>query len=337
MSNTRWMILIAGCIAIPVLQGQEARLSGTVTDPTGAVATGVAITATQIRQTISFTAKTDGEGQFLFPRLPIGPYEVKAEASGFKTYVQSGLDLTTSADVRLNITMQVGSLSEQVSVSAQASRVSTETATIQQLIDDRRIVDLPLNGRNVMSLATLVPGTGQSGTNINGGRSGSQNSGMANVRLDGALNVDNVFQQILPSPSPDAVQEFTTQVSSASAKYGYAAGVIEVSTKTGTNGLHGTVYEFLRNMDLDARNFFLPSKTNRKRNQYGFTLGGPVFIPKLYNGRNRTFWFLNLEQQKEALGTADDDLCTHRGTVGRRFFEHQDPDSRPADESTVPG
>ena len=111
-----------------------------------------------------------------------------------------------------------------------------------------------------MSLATLVPGTGQSGTNINGGRSGSQNSGMANVRLDGALNVDNVFQQILPTPSPDAVQEFTTQVSSASAKYGFAAGVIEVTTKSGTNDLHGAVYEFLRNMDLDARNFFCPPR-----------------------------------------------------------------------------
>jgi len=120
--------------------------------------------------------------------------------------VQSGLALTTNGDALLNFTMEVGSLSEAISVTAQASRVSTESATMQQLIDDRRIVDLPLNGRNVYSLTTLVPGTGQSGTNIGGGRSGSQNSGMANVRLDGALNVDNVFQQILPSPSPDAVQ-----------------------------------------------------------------------------------------------------------------------------------
>jgi len=204
----------------------------------------------------------------------------------------------------LNIVMEVGELSEKVSVSAQSSRVSTETATIQQLIDDRRIVDLPLNGRNVYSLTTLVPGTGQSGTNIGGGRSGSQNSGMANVRLDGALNVDNVFQQILPSPSPDAVQEFTTQISTPSARYAYASGVMEVTTKSGTNELHGTIYEFLRNMDLDARNFFLPTKTNRKRNQYGFTLGGPVYLPKLYDGHNRTFWFVNFEQQKEALGAA---------------------------------
>ena len=136
--------------------------------------------------------------------------------------------LTTNADALLDIKMEVGSTREQISVSAQASRVSTETATIQQLVDAQRIVDLPLNGRNVMTLATLVPGTGESGTNIDGGRSGSQNSGMANVRIDGALNVDNVFQQILPTPSPDAVQEFTTQVSTVSARYGFAGGVIEI-------------------------------------------------------------------------------------------------------------
>jgi len=262
------------------------------------------ITATQTTQNISFTAKSGPEGLYSFPRLPIGPYNIKAEFSGFKTFLQSGLSLTTNSDSLLNIVMEVGELSEKVSVSAQSSRVSTETATIQQLIDDRRIVDLPLNGRNVYSLTTLVPGTGQSGTNIGGGRSGSQNSGMANVRLDGALNVDNVFQQILPSPSPDAVQEFTTQISTPSARYAYASGVMEVTTKSGTNELHGTIYEFLRNMDLDARNFFLPTKTNRKRNQYGFTLGGPVYLPKLYDGHNRTFWFVNFEQQKEALGAA---------------------------------
>ena len=299
-SFTRLLAIVYACGG--TLLAQEAQLSGTVTDPSGGVIAAVAITATQTTQNISFATKSSADGRYRFPRLPIGPYDIKAESSGFKAFLQSGLSLTTNSDSLLNIVMQVGTVSEKVSVSAQASRVSTETATIQQLVDDQRIVDLPLNGRNVMTLATLVPGTGQNGTNIDGGRSGSQNSGMANVRLDGALNVDNVFQQILPTPSPDAVQEFTTQISTPSARYGYAAGVIEVSTKSGTNDLHGTVYEFLRNMDLDARNFFLPTKTNRKRNEYGFTLGGPVYLPKLYNGRNRTFFFVNFEQQKEALG-----------------------------------
>lgn len=304
MRKSAVSLFVSGFLFLTGLCAQEARLTGTVTDSSGAVLSEVAITATQTRQNITATTKTNTEGRFQFPRLAIGPYEIKAEFAGFKTSNQSGIELTTNADSLLNIIMQVGALTESVSVSAQASRVSTESATLQQLIDDRRIVDLPLNGRNVYSLTTLVPGTGQSGTNIGGGRSGAQNSGMANVRLDGALNVDNVFQQILPSPSPDAVQEFSTQISTPSAKYAYASGVIEVTTKSGTNDLHGTAYEFLRNMDLDARNFFLPGKTNRKRNQYGFTLGGPLLLPKIYDGRNRTFWFVNFEQQKEALGAA---------------------------------
>ncbi|MBS1826187.1 MAG: TonB-dependent receptor [Acidobacteria bacterium] len=295
------------CISVWILfaslaSAQEARLSGTVTDSTGAILPNVAIQAVLTDRQTTFQTQSDTEGRYLLPRLPIGNYQIKAELQGFKTAVKDGLSLTTNAEILLNLVLEVGSLTEQVTVSADASRVSTESATNQQLVDSQRILDLPLNGRDVYQLARLVPGTGQSGTNIGGGRSGGQNSGMANVRLDGALNVDNVFQQILPSPSPDAVQEFTIQTNLPSAKYGYASGVIEVSTKSGTNALHGSLYEFLRNDKLDARNFFLPTKTKRKRNQYGFAGGGPLFLPKLYDGRNRTFWFVNLEQQKEPLG-----------------------------------
>src|SRR5574340_359049 len=298
----KWLAPVALTIYFAAsLTAQEARLTGTVSDPSGAVLVGVEITATQTERSIVSKARTDSSGRYLFPRLAIGPYEVKADMQGFRTFVQSSLNLTTAADALLNISMQLGNVADQITVSAEASRVSTETATIQQLVDGSRIVELPLNGRNVYSLATLVPGTGTSGVNIGGGRSGSQNSGMINVRVDGALNVDNVFQQTLPLPSPDAVQEFTIQTSVPPAKYGYAAGVIETSTKSGTNALHGSFYEFFRNDKLDARSFFLARKAKRKRNQYGFAGGGPVYLPKLYDGRKQTFWFLNLEQQKEPL------------------------------------
>jgi hypothetical protein len=285
-----------------VLLGQEARLNGTVTDSTGAVLEGTRVRATQVLRNVTFETTTTQDGRYLFPRLPIGTYQILAEANGFKQYVRNEVVLTTNADLLLNIEMQLGSVNEQVTVSAEASRVSTETSTIQQLVDSKRIADLPLNGRNVYQLAKLVPGVGESGTQIGGGRAGSQNSTMVNVRVDGVLNVDNAFGEILPSPSPDAVQEFTIQTSVPPAKYGFASGVVEVSTRSGTNELHGTLYEFFRNDKLDARNFFLSEKTRRKRNQYGFAGGGPVFIPKFYDGRNRTFWFVNFEQQKEPLG-----------------------------------
>jgi hypothetical protein len=147
-------------------------------------------------------------------------------------FVQSDVNLTTNADLLLNITMTLGNVTEQITVSAEASRVSTESATLQQLVDSKRITDLPLNGRDVYQLARLVPGVGQDGTHIGGGRSGSQNSTMVNSRVDGALNVNMAFTDVLPSPSPDAVQEFTIQTSVPPAKYGFAAGVIEVSTRS---------------------------------------------------------------------------------------------------------
>ncbi len=283
---------------------QEARLSGVVLDPTGAALVGADVTATQTERNLVYQAKSGMDGRYLFPRLPIGPYQVKAETAGFRPFVQSDLTITTNADALLNISMEVGSVSDQITVSGEASRVSTEISTIQQLVDSRRVVELPLNGRDVYQLARLVPGTGPGGFNIGGGKTGSQNSNMVNVRLDGNLNVNTAYGDILPSPSPDAVQEFTVQTSVPSARYGWASGVVEVSTRSGTNDLHGSLYEFLRNDKLDARSFFLAAKTRRKRNQYGAAVGGPVAIPKIYNGRNKTFWFFNFEQTKEPLNAA---------------------------------
>jgi hypothetical protein len=303
LSRRHWVVTIT-LFAAAGLSAQEARLTGAVTDQSGGFVANAKVSATQSGRNQTFRTVSSSDGRYQFPRLPIGLYRIHAETPGFKSFLQSDVNLTTNADLLLNIVMEIGSVSDQIVVSAEASRVSTESSTIQQLVDSKRIVDLPLNGRDIYQLAKLVPGTGQSGTNIGGGRSGGQNSGMANVRVDGALNVDNAFQQVLPSPSPDAVQEFTIQTSVASARYGYASGVIEVSTKSGTNALHGSLYEFLRNDKLDARNFFLAQKIKRKRNQYGFAGGGPIYIPKLYDGRNRTFWFVNFEQQKEPLGAA---------------------------------
>jgi hypothetical protein len=302
-----------------IASAQEARLNGTVTDPSGSVLAGVKVTATLIERNTPFEAVTSAEGRYLFPRLPIGAYTVEVRAEGFKAYAQRGVVLTTNGDILLNIGLEVGNVTEQVTITAEASRVSTEAATIQQLVDTRRIVDLPLNGRNVLQLAQLVPGTGPSGANIGGGRSGSQNSTMVNIRVDGTLNVDNAFANILPTPSPDAVQEFTIQTSVPSARYGFASGVIEISTRSGTNDLHGSLYHFFRNQNLDARSFFLPDRTRRKRNQFGFAAGGPVIVPKLYNGRNKTFWFTNFEKNIEPLGAQTTLIVPTPAQIGGDF------------------
>ncbi|MGH9626911.1 MAG: TonB-dependent receptor domain-containing protein [Bryobacteraceae bacterium] len=295
------LLFLGAAIALSAA-AQEARLSGTVTDPSGGSLPSTQVTATQSGRDLVFRAVTGDDGRFVFARLPIGTYEIEAEATGFKRYVKSDLNLTTNADVLLNVTMEIGAITEQISVIGESTRVSTESVTIQQLVDSKRIVELPLNGRDVYQLSRLVPGTGEGGFNIGGGKTGSQQSNMVNVRLDGNLNVNTAYGEILPSPSPDAVQEFSVQTSVPSARYGWASGVVEVSTRSGTNQLHGSLYEFLRNDKLDARSFFQRTKTKRKRNQYGVAAGGPLLIPRIYDGRNKTFWFVNFEQQKEPLG-----------------------------------
>jgi len=285
------------------LLAQTASLTGAITDPTGGVVISAKIIAVQTEQNIKFETTANDSGLYLFQNLPIGSYQVEAEAAGFKTFRQSGIKLTVDSRQLLNIHLEVGATTEVVNVVGEAVRVDTVAPTLQQLVDARRIVDLPLNGRNVYGLSQLVPGVLPGGGvgSISGGRNSGEGGTTVNVRLDGALNVEQNFASILPAPPPDAVQEFTIQTSVPSAKYLYSSGVIEIATKSGTNELHGTLYDFFRNDALDARNFFAATKTKRKRNQYGFTAGGPAMLPG-YDGRNRSFFFVGFEQQKEPLG-----------------------------------
>lgn len=283
------------------LFAQTASLTGTAKDSTGAVMNGVEVVATQTERNVSFVTTTDDSGRYLLPNLPVGRYSVQARAAGFKVFRQTGVELNVDQRGVLDLDMEIGEVTEAVQVSSRIIRVDTESATIQQLVDSKRVVDLPLNGRNVYQLATLVAGTGKSGFNINGSRGFDRDAG-ANVRIDGALNIEQSFLRLLPAPPPDAVQEFTIQTSVPSAKYAYSGGVIEIATRSGTNELHGTVYDFFRNDALDARSFFSPTRTKRRRNQYGAAAGGPVWLPGVYDGRNRSFWFFNFEQQKEPLG-----------------------------------
>lgn len=298
-----WIFVIAVLLIARGAFAQSATLTGTVSDPTGSVVPNATVTATLTEKNIPFETLTSETGLYLLQNLPIGHYTVQAEAPGFKTFRQSGVELTVDGRQLLNIQLDVGAIIEVVKVQGGAVRVDTVAPTLQQLVDARRISDLPLNGRNVYQLAQLTAGVlpGGSVGSIGGGRSLGQGATTVNVRLDGALNVEQNFATILPAPPPDAVQEFTIQTSVPSAKHVYSAGVIEIATKAGTNEFHGTVYDFFRNDALDARNFFAETKTKRRRNQYGFTLGAPVLLPG-YNGRNRTFFFLGFEQQKEPLG-----------------------------------
>ncbi|MGH9468891.1 MAG: TonB-dependent receptor domain-containing protein, partial [Terriglobia bacterium] len=276
-------------------QYTTATLGGTVTDASGAVVPGAKVTARSTDTGLAKTITTTANGAYLFPALPVGHYDLTVEKSGFSTYVQRGITLTVNQAATQPVTLQVGLTSQQVTVSANARMINTHDATTGQLVGTRQILSLPLEGRQAQSLVFLAPGTinttGQyCGYNCQGGvYPGAQEAavnggGTANVsyQMDGADHNDTYVNMNLPFPNPDAIQEFNLQSDNMSAAYGNAASVVDIVTKSGTNQFHGDAFEFVRNGDLNARNFFAPSHDTLKRNQFGGTFGGPIKKDKLF-------------------------------------------------------
>jgi hypothetical protein len=238
-------------------------------------------------------------------------YDVSVSALGFSQFTQNGVILLADQSATVNAALKLGKASETVTVTAEAAQVNTTTATMSEVVEQRRVVDLPLNGRNAASLLLVVAGAIPAPANdvdqgntktfptvitvsTNGAR---QNQ--VSFRLDGANNNDIYTNSNQPFPFPDALQEFSVQTSNYSAEYGgNAGGVVNIVTKSGTNAVHGDLFEFVRNADFNARNFFAAVRDPLKRNQYGGIIGGPLIIPKVYNGKNKTFFFFGYQGTK---------------------------------------
>jgi hypothetical protein len=291
-----------------ILQAQitTATIVGTVRDSSGAVIPKSNIEARAVATNLTRSTVTDADGAYILTNLPVGEYEVSMTASGFRKEIQQGIILQVQQVARIDVTLQPGSLSESVSVVAAAPLINTDDGVFGDVIDNRRVVELPLNGRNFNTLALLTP-------NIQNGIPGGatlQNflaGGIAvwahgNRDTDNEWNLDGATMSVgfynwnSFNPSIDAIQEFKMQTGNYSAEFGFQAGAnVDIITKSGTNSLHGTLYDFLRNDKMDARGFFPTSKPALRQNQFGGTVGGPVYIPKLYKGKNRTFFFSNYE------------------------------------------
>lgn len=297
-------------------QFTTASLSGTVLDSSGAALPDSKVAGRNTETGFVETATTDGAGAFLFSRLPIGKYELTVEKSGFASYVQSGIVLTVNQVANQTVTMQVGQLAEKITVEANAEVVTTRSATGGQLVSQRLLVDLPLNGRGAQTLVFIAPGTVNltgryCGVDCHGGvYPGEQVAGVngagsaqVNYQMDGSDHNDTYINMNLPFPNPDSLQEFNLQSSNFTAEYGNAAGgIVNIVTKSGTNDIHGTAFEFLRNGALNARNFFAAQHDTLKRNQFGGTLGGPIVKNKLfyfgtYQGTRITSAPANVNQQ----------------------------------------
>jgi Carboxypeptidase regulatory-like domain len=290
------------------------QISGLINDVSGFTIPGAKITITNPQTNFTRTVTSNSAGNYNFPDLPPGTYDVRAEMQGFQTEVRTSIELQVQQTARVDFKLNVGSVSDSVEVTASTPLFNTENATVGTVIEQKRIEDLPLNGRSFVSLIALSPNV-VSGQTVSGGfasvRGGGGDRGQISVSiagqrrefmyfsLDGINNSDVDFNVYAFLPSIDALQEFKVQTGVYSSEFGYEAAQVNVSTRSGTNAYHGTLFEFLRNNALDARPFAftsrVPASAPFKWNQFGFTFGGPVQIPKLFNGKNRLFFMSNYE------------------------------------------
>ena len=277
-------------------QYTTARLSGTVQDNSGAAVPGATVVVQQAGTGYKQEVKSGPAGEFLFPSLPVGSYQLTVGMVGFNTYVQKGIDLQVGQAASQKVTLAVGTITQEVTVQGSANQVTTDDAAVSRVIPQESIASLPMNGRETQQLVFLVPGAidvsdQNCGANCEGGvLPGEQyakvNGGGSNgvyYLLDGVDYNDMYINANLPFPSPDALQEFNIQTDNMSAAYGNATGgVANVVTKSGTDKIHGNVFEYFRNYAMDAKNYFATAPDPLKQNQFGGTIGGPLWKGKLF-------------------------------------------------------
>lgn len=308
-----FLLLVA--FALPMAaQTPSGEISGVISDSNGSVVAGVRITLTNSATNAVREVQSNDSGLYAIPALPPGIYTLKVEKAGFRAVERRNIEVLVGSANRIDVTLEVGEMTNTVEITGGAPVLQSENASIGTVIENRSIVELPLNGRNYLQLTSLIPGATTNGPSSSQGKQrmgGQRNSFALNVSgqrihfnhysLDGIENTDLNFNSYMLLPSVDALQEFKVESGLFDAEYGRAIAQVNVSTKSGTNQFHGTLFEFLRNSALDAKNYF--DRPNEpippfKRNQYGATVGGPVILPK-FNGRDRLFFLFNWEGLRE--------------------------------------
>jgi Carboxypeptidase regulatory-like domain len=288
-------------------------IRGTVIDPSNAAISNATVVATDTGTGVKRQVATNESGLFVFPDLPIGSYALKISATGFETQDRPGLQLLTGQTIDLPISMKVGAQTQEVTVTTETQQIQTSTSSVEQSVGQQQMRDLPLNGRNPLQLTTLTAGTVLTTTGTESGQEDNTGLSVNGLRatentytLDGTIYMNRFFDSVPTMPNPDALQEFTIQASNYSADHEGAGALVQLSTRSGTDQLHGSAWEYLRNTVLDANNYF-PAKNTAgmiikppfKLNQFGGTVGGPVFKSK------KAFFFFSAEdlQQRSAPST----------------------------------
>lgn len=317
-----WLFAVAAVLGLllSAAMGQSftGAVNGVVKDPSGAVVPNAGLTLVNVNTNEARKQASNPDGRYVFPMLPPGSYRLEANVQGFQKFVRSNITVEVQQELSIDVELNVGAASQEVNVTGVTPLLQPSTSSLGQVVNNREIMELPLAGRNTLALIGLTAGAQPLGTfggivarlNSYTGGAFSTSGGMAftnETLIDGVPGNCAVENTPAFIPTVDAVQEFKVETSNFSAEFGRTGGgVVNIVTKSGTNGLHGTLYEYFRNKALQANNWFsnragspIPHDTF---NQFGFTAGGPVVIPHLYNGRNRTFWFFNYEGLRERLG-----------------------------------
>jgi hypothetical protein len=271
------------------------RIVGVVTDPSGSRVPGVAVTITEVATGTATTVTTDGDGSYSATNLKIGTYKVGFKKEGFEQAIQSNVELGIGQVLRLDVALKVGGVTQTVEVTGEVPLLQTETSSLGTIEDEKRIVELPLNGRNFFKLAYLGPGSNQGATGTSAGAGSTDNNrpGISlsvnglrvfdnNFLLDGLDNNEFGNGTVVIQPPPDSIQEFRVEENSMNAEFGRGGAMVSIVLRSGTNQIHGAAWEFLRNDKLDARNYFATSQLGFQRNQYGGQLGGPIIKDKMF-------------------------------------------------------
>ncbi|MGH9674304.1 MAG: carboxypeptidase regulatory-like domain-containing protein, partial [Bryobacteraceae bacterium] len=305
-----YRLLLGLCVAgLALGQTDRAIINGTVTDSTGASVPEARVVATNAATNVTFSTQTTSSGDFTIPAMPVGTYQLRVEKQGFKAAVRAGIIVGAGSTVTINAQLEVGAVTESIQVAATLDLLQTATAKVSTAVSNKMVDELPLvvGGamRGAFDLALITPEANQPSDdnfNVGGGQGGA-----FGATLDGVSILTGRFNSVqwtnVNTPSVDAITEFAVETNGFKAEFGRGqGGMITFSSKSGSNDLHGTVYEFLRNDALDARRFFENQKGKYKQHDFGWSVGGPVWIPKIYDGRNRTFFFASGEWFRNRVG-----------------------------------
>ncbi|MEO6910069.1 MAG: carboxypeptidase-like regulatory domain-containing protein, partial [Edaphobacter sp.] len=294
------LMLLLSPLMLPAQVANNTALVGTVVDSSGSVVTGAKVVGTNVDTKVQYPGTTNSQGFYSIQFINPGTYSVTVEAPGFQRSITKGIIVTINIAVRTDVTLQVGSTSSEVTVSANNPPLSTDDALLGETVAAHQVHDLPMNGRVAIGLATTSSNITMAGNALTGNPPGVRLSGSGtrsinnSISLDGISIMNNLYMSATLTPNPDALDSVQTQNGNYTAQYGDYLGVhINLVSRTGTNAFHGTVYDYIQNDGFNAKGWLAPAtqKKNQLRyNNFGGVLSGPVIIPFLYNGRDRTFF-----------------------------------------------